>query len=99
MEQRLLVASFSRGSGVLQKPKRRSFLSPKIAAAIDLLQFMPVAVKILFLALVFGCWPGAPQIPPGPLGRAYPSVNGPGNCTTGYKLSGGQAPFKWLECH
>ena len=99
MEQQLLVAPFSRGSGVLQKLERRSFFPSKIAATIDLYPFLPLAVKILFLALVFGCWPVAAQISPGPLARAHQSLNGTGNCTTCHKLSAGQPTFKCLECH
>ena len=99
MERRMLTASFSRGSGVLLKSERSSFLSFKIAAPTDGRQLVPLAVKILFIAVVLRCVPVAAQISPGPLARAHQSLNGSSNCISCHKLSAGKPTFKCLECH
>src|ERR1035441_424541 len=99
MEQQLLVVSFSRGSGVLEKAQGRSGVRCKFTATIDLHPLLPLVVKILFLAFVLTGWPVAAQISPGPLARSHQSLNGTGNCTTCHKLSAGQPTFKCLECH
>jgi hypothetical protein len=99
MEQQLLVGSFSRGSGVLQKTTRRDFSLPKIAGVPERPQVVRLLLGILFLALVARCGTVYAQISPGPLARAHQSLNGTGNCTTCHKLSAGKPTFKCLECH